>query len=175
MLLRDRLWAFVSVLATMALLLVASTAGTAWEQVGAALAPPFGFKVLSFALSTAAIGLAVTLCIHWIPDARVAWRAAAPGGFLAALLLQVLRLGFGWAVVRFTDYPAYGVVGSVLVVLLWMYVAAAVLLYGASVAAVLNRSPQPMMQLRSTPPPPPDDDGGDDVPARAAAPSGGRA
>lgn len=156
-LLHDRLWAFVSVLGTMVLLLAASTAGTAWEQVGSALAPPFGYKVLSFALSTAAIGAAVTLCIHWIPAARVAWRAAAIGGFLAALLLQLLRLAFGWAVVRFTDYPAYGVVGSVLVVLLWMYVAAAVLLYGASVAAVINRSPQPVMQLRSMPPPPPED------------------
>ncbi len=150
----DRLWAFFSVLGTMTLLLVASTAGTAWEQIGSALAPPLGLKVASFLLVTSAIAATVTLCIAWVPAARVRWWAAARGGLLAAVLLQLLRAGFGWAVVSFTDYPAYGVVGSVLVVLMWMYVAAAVLLYGASVAAVLNRSRQPVMRLQTSPPPP---------------------
>ena len=171
MLIHDRLWAFVAVLATMALILGASTANTFWEQVGPALAPTFGFQVGSFLLSTAALAAAVALCIHWIPDTRVAWRAAATGGGLAALLLQLLRIPFGWAVVRFTDYPAYGVVGSVLVVLLWMYVAAAVLLYGASVAAVLNRSPQPVLQLRTAPPAPVDEEEDDGAGADASPPS----
>lgn len=165
-LLHDRLWAFVSVVGTMVLLLVASTAGTAWEQIGSAIAPPFGVKLASFALSTIAIGLAVTLCIKWVPDVRVRWSAAVRGGFLAAVLLQILRAGFGWAIVRFTDYPAYGVVGSVLVVLMWMYVAAAVLLLGASVSAVLNRSPQPAMRVQSTPPPPREAPSGGAVEAR---------
>lgn len=164
-LLHDRLWAFVSVLGTMVLLLVASTAGTAWEQIGSAIAPPIGVKLASFALSTIALGLAVTLCIKWVPDVRVRWYAAARGGFLAAVLLQLLRAGFGWAIVRFTDYPAYGVVGSVLVVLTWMYVANAVLLLGASVAAVLNRSRQPAMRLESSPPAPEQAPGNDPVEA----------
>jgi membrane protein len=175
-LLHDRLWAFVSVLGTNVLLLLASTVGTAWEQIGSAIAPPMGVKLASFGLSTVALGLAVTLCIKWVPDVRVRWSAAVRGGFLAAVLLQVLRAAFGWAIVRFTDYPAYGVVGSVLVVLMWMYVAAAVLLFGASVSAVLDRSPQPAMRLQSSPPPPPETSTSGDVrPAGHRGTAAGRA
>jgi membrane protein len=72
-----------------------------------------------------------------LPRASVRWRHALAGGLLTALvwglgqqiLAHFLMRGF---------YSAYGVVGSFLAVLIWMYFSSAVLFFGAEFVRVLG-------------------------------------
>lgn len=154
-LVRDRLSAFAAVLVTSVIVLVATILGTATVAVGEEIAPPWTTQLISFSATTVLLAGALTLCVQWIPAAPVRWRSAAIGGACAAVVLQLVRLPFGWAIVRFTDYPTYGVMGSVLVVLMWMWVAACILLLGASATATLDARPIVKRELMPLAPMPP--------------------
>ncbi len=140
-LLTDRMWAFGAVLVTSLIVLVATILGTATVAVGEEIAPPWTTQLISFAATTVLLGAALTVCFRWVPAAKVRWKSAALGGFAASVVAQVFRVPFNWAIVRFTEFPTYGVMGSVLVVLMWMWVAACILLLGASATATLDSRP----------------------------------
>jgi uncharacterized BrkB/YihY/UPF0761 family membrane protein len=57
---------------------------------------------------------------------------------VAALALLAARWPLTWAVVHLTSYAAYGVVGVLLLIMTWLYVASCILLFGAALAAVSN-------------------------------------
>lgn len=147
--LHDRLWAFAAVLVTSLIVLVATILGTATVAVGEEIAPPWTTQVISFGATTLLLGGALALCFRWVPATAVRWKSAAIGGLAAAVAVQLVRIPFGWAIVRFTHYPTYGVMGSVLVVLMWMWVAACILLLGASATATLDG--RPIAKLTLTP------------------------
>ncbi|HVC92963.1 MAG TPA: YihY/virulence factor BrkB family protein [Pirellulales bacterium] len=72
-----------------------------------------------------------------LPRARIRWRHALAGGLLTALVW-----GFGQQILAHFlirgFYGAYGVVGSFLGVLFWMYYSSAVLFFGAEFVRVLS-------------------------------------
>lgn len=72
-----------------------------------------------------------------LPQVAVRWRNAAAGGLLTALSWQIgQRLLV--SIVISTYYSPYGVVGSFLAVMLWIYYACAVVLLGAEFVRVLE-------------------------------------
>lgn len=146
-LVHDRLSAFAAVAVASLIVLVATVLGAATTALGDAVAPSWTTQMISFVVTTLLLGGSLTLCIQWVPDAPVRWSSASIGGLGAAVVLQLVRIPFGWAIVRFTDYPTYGVMGSVMVVLLWMWVAACILLLGASATASLDERPVSKRQL----------------------------
>jgi membrane protein len=82
---------------------------------------------------------ALTLCYRVVPATPVRWPPAALGGLLAALGLLAARWPLTWAMVHLTSYAAYGIVGVLLLIMTWLYVASCILMFGAAVAAVCNR------------------------------------
>jgi membrane protein len=91
-------------------------------------------NLASLLLTTAAL----TLCYRIVPGIPVRWPAAALGALLAALGLLLARWPLTWAVVHLTSYAAYGIVGVLLLIMTWLYVAGCILLFGAALAAVSN-------------------------------------
>ncbi len=82
--------------------------------------------------------IACTLLYILIPNCRVPWRSGVAGGVVAALLLEVMKLGFAVFVERLSSYSnVYGALAGVPIFLLWMYIFWSVVLLGAEVAAVL--------------------------------------
>ncbi len=67
----------------------------------------------------------------------VGWMHAARGGLLAALTWEVGRLLLA-AYLSVSNYSAYGVVGSLLVAMLWSYYASSVLFLGAEYVQVIR-------------------------------------
>ena len=62
-----------------------------------------------------------TLLYRLIPNRRVVWRACLAGGGLAALLLEILKLGFSVYIDRMSSYSTiYGALAGVPIALLWM-------------------------------------------------------
>jgi len=72
-----------------------------------------------------------------LPKTAVRWRDAAAGGLLTAISWQIGQRVLESIVIS-SNYSAYGVVGSFLAVMLWMYYASAVVLLGAEFVRALD-------------------------------------
>ncbi|MHC4400114.1 MAG: YihY/virulence factor BrkB family protein [Planctomycetota bacterium] len=82
-------------------------------------------------------GLLFMVVYKVLPKARVPWSEALRGGMLAAVLWETSRHLLTLYLVART-YSAYGVVGSLIVLMLWVYLASIVLLLGAEYVRVLH-------------------------------------
>ncbi len=89
-------------------------------------------RVISVALAT--FGFAVIYFV--VPNRPVPVVFALVGGFIAGLLIELLKAGFGLYLQHFPSYQAiYGALAAVPIFLLWMYLFWAAVLLGAEVAA----------------------------------------
>lgn len=93
--------------------------------------------------ASASTFLAFALLYRLIPNRRVPWPACLSGAAVAALLLEILKLGFGLYITRMSSYSAiYGALAGIPIALLWMYIFWSVVLLGAETAACLTGIPQ---------------------------------
>jgi membrane protein len=87
------------------------------------------------ARSTAAVlitALFVAALFKLLPDVLVRWRDVLPGALVTALMLAMGRYGIGAFLSQTAIGSAYGAAASLLVVLLWVYFSALLLLLGAA-------------------------------------------
>lgn len=142
----NRLKAFLTLIALGVMVLIAFLADlmlAGFETWAAdwALGSSF-WRNLQLGLSVALNALAFTLLYKLVPRVRVRWLHAAAGGLLVALLWQ---LG-SQLVSRFLiggHYSAYGVVGSFIAMMLWVYCASILLFLGAQFVQVLGHPEEP--------------------------------
>jgi membrane protein len=91
-------------------------------------------RVISVAIAT--LGFAGIYFL--VPNRVVDFGHALIGGLVAAVMLELLKAGFGLYLRHFPTYQAiYGAVATVPIVLVWMYLAWSVTLLGAEIAAAL--------------------------------------
>ncbi|WP_028240555.1 YihY/virulence factor BrkB family protein [Stutzerimonas azotifigens] len=85
--------------------------------------------------------LAVALLYYFAPNVEQQFRFLTPGSVLAVLVWIIASLGFGIYVQNFSNYGAtYGSIGAIIVLLLYFYISAAVLLFGAELNAVIEHA-----------------------------------
>ena len=83
--------------------------------------------------------VAVALIYYVMPDVKQEFRFITPGSVLAVVVWILASLGFGLYVKEFANYNAmYGSIGAIIVLLLYFYISAAVLLLGAEMNAVIE-------------------------------------
>lgn len=83
--------------------------------------------------------LVVALVYYVAPDVEQRFRFITPGSVLAVLAWIAASLGFGFYLSNFGNYNAmYGGIGAVIILLLYFYLSAAVLLFGAELNAVIE-------------------------------------
>jgi len=136
---RDRLLSIVVVLGTGFLLLVSlvvSTALTAAENYLTPLAErlPGGPSLWAFVNRLASLGfIAVLFALIYrlLPDARIRWRDVWGGAVGAALLFTLGKWLIGLYLGHSQLTSAYGAAASVVVILIWVYYSAQILLFGA--------------------------------------------
>lgn len=74
---------------------------------------------------------------QWVPNRRVPWRSALLGAAIAGTLWQVARALFQLYLVNFGGYnEVYGALAGVIVLILWLYYSAEIVMAGTIVAAV---------------------------------------
>lgn len=83
--------------------------------------------------------VAVALIYYVMPDVKQEFRFVTPGSVLAVVVWIIASLGFAFYVKTFANYNAmYGSIGAIIVLLLYFYISAAVLLLGAEMNAVIE-------------------------------------
>lgn len=84
--------------------------------------------------------LAVGLIYYYVPNAKVRLRDVWVGAVMAGVLWRIALWGFGWSM-REPErlMQLHGSIAAVVVFLLWVYLSAVILLYGAEVTAAYAR------------------------------------
>ena len=141
-LVRDRLLSFGMVLAIGFLLLVSLTLSAALTAasgfIGSGGLPGVDFlwqianAVVSFGIITLLFGLIYKI----LPDAKINWSDVWIGAAITALLFTIGKWLIGLYLGNSSAASAYGAAGSFVVLLLWIYYSAQILLFGAEFTQV---------------------------------------
>jgi membrane protein len=138
--------AFAAFVVTSLLLLVVGpeiAAGLA-RAVGLGRAFTQTWNVLQWPVAAALALLGIGLVYALAPAAGPRWRGITPGSVMAVLGWLAASAGLRLYVTRVADYNAtYGSIGGAILLLLWLYVTALVLLVGAEIDAEISHAAQP--------------------------------
>lgn len=97
------------------------------------------WEMLNFLISLAVLSALFAMLFRWFPDAVVTWRHAWAGGVVTALLFNLGKAAISWYIGTQGLESTYGAAASLVVLLIWIYYSAQILLYGAEVTHVLSR------------------------------------
>jgi membrane protein len=140
---RDRFLSFGAVLATGFLLLVSLAANAALAVLGKFLTPdalPGGLSLwqgLNALVSLAFFTLLFALLFKLLPDVYLAWRDVWIGALVTAGLFTAGNYLIGLYLGYTSTASAFGAAGSLVVLLVWAYYSAQILLFGAEFTHVL--------------------------------------
>ncbi len=91
---------------------------------------------LRFPVAILLLMVFVALVYYMFPNTNQPFRFITPGAVLAVIVWVAASFGFSYFVSNFANYSAiYGSLGAVIVLLLYIFISAAVLLFGAEVNA----------------------------------------
>jgi membrane protein len=125
---------FAGVLALGFLLLVSMLVTTALAAAGKYLAPYLpetAFQALSFIVSFLVITLLFAMMFKWLPDAEVRWRDVWLGAAVTAALFELGKFLIGLYIGKQGLESTYGAAASIVIVLIWVYYSAQIVLFGA--------------------------------------------
>jgi membrane protein len=142
--LRARFASFTMVLGVAFLLLVSLVLSSVLSAVGEFFAAtlPGGegvWQVLNFCLSFAVVTGLFALIFKVVPDAKVAWRDVWLGAAVTALLFTLGKIALGLYLGKAAIGSSYGAAGSLILLVVWVYYAAQILLLGAEFTQVQAR------------------------------------
>ena len=101
---------------------------------------PSSVRIQAHAASVGFIFLVFALLYKVVPYKRPSWRQVLPGAILATVLFELGKAAFLIYLDRAADFEVYGSLSSIIVLLLWLYVSALVLIVGAEFIIVRSRS-----------------------------------
>lgn len=92
----------------------------------------FGDLMISFGLAT----LLFALIYRFLPDVKIAWSDVWIGSAITALMFIIGKAAIALYLGRSTVGSAYGAAGSFVIILLWIFYSAQILLFGAEFTQV---------------------------------------
>ncbi len=140
-LIRTRVLSFGMVLAIGFLLLVSLMLSAVLSAVSGMFGDTLagwdvGWQILNAAVSFGVITLLFALMYKVLPDATVSWRDVWIGAAMTAFLFTIGKALIGLYLGNSSVASAYGAAGSFVVLLLWIYYSAQILLFGAEFTQV---------------------------------------
>jgi membrane protein len=145
-LLVERLASFAMVLAIGFLLMVSLLLSTVVSALAEATHSFSEFwpvvALANFVLSFLFVIALFALIYRFVPDVRLPWRDVLTGALVAGVLFNIGKWAIGAYLGKSAVASAFGAAGSLVVLLVWVYYSAQILLFGAEVAqAVSKRKP----------------------------------
>jgi membrane protein len=138
---RDRFLSVGALLGTGFLLLVSLVLSAAVSAIGKWFggflpAPEVVLQGLELVLSLAVVTGLFALIFKVLPDAKVAWSDVWIGALLTALFFTIGKFAIGLYLGKSDVGSAYGAAGSLVILLVWVYYSAQILLFGAEFTQV---------------------------------------
>ncbi len=133
---RVRFLSFLMILGLGFLLLVTLVISTALAAIGGYLkgtliGSQYLLQGLDFALSFVFTTLLFAMIYKILPDAHVRWSYVWMGAAVTALLFSLGKILIGLYLGKSSVASAYGAAGSLIIILIWVYYSAQILLFGA--------------------------------------------
>ena len=126
----------VSLVVSAALAAVSTWAGSAGSQV-------LLWQSVNFAVSLVVLTILFAVLFKWFPDVPVRWRDVWPGALASAVLFEAGKLAIAWYIARQGLQSTYGAAASLVVLLIWVYYTAQIVLFGAEIShAYAQRIPK---------------------------------
>jgi membrane protein len=126
---------------------------SSWIQGGEAVTTVW--QAVNMVVSLGVIMLLFALIYRFLPDVRLYWADVWTGAFVTAVLFSLGKYLIGLYIGRTSIASSYGAVGSILVLLVWVYYSAQIILLGAEITRVYmerrGRQPEPAPGARSDP------------------------
>ena len=143
--LKARFISFVTVLGTGFLLLVSLVLSAGLAAMGDRLeallpAPEAILQAINFFVSFMVITLLFAMIYRVLPDVAIQWNDVWVGAGITSLLFTIGKFLIGVYLGKSEVGLAYGAAGSLIVVLLWVYYASQIFLFGAEFTAVYAAS-----------------------------------
>ena len=144
---RVRLTAILLTISLSLLIVLSAALIVAGPEIADVLARHFAFgsvfvwtwRIAQWPLAFAMVVVAIDLIYHFAPDAEQDWVWATPGSVAATTLWVIGSLGFRYYAVNFGNYEAaYGTVGGVILLLLWLYLSGLVIVIGGEMNAQIE-------------------------------------
>jgi membrane protein len=130
------------ILASFALVMVGPTVATTLAERWH-LGPVFEWtwKIVQWPVVFMLASVAVALIYYFAPDVEQDWVWLTPGSIVATSLWLVMSLGFKYYVANWGHYTeTYGLIGAVMILLLWFYITGLVILLGAEMNAEIEHA-----------------------------------
>jgi len=97
------------------------------------------FVVLRWLIILCGLMLAFAGIYFLAPDVDQRFVFITPGSIIGVSVLMLASLAFSWYARNFADYSAtYGSVGAVILLMLWLYIAGLVILFGSEINALVE-------------------------------------
>jgi membrane protein len=98
--------------------------------------PGFVLALADLAVSFILVGALFALVFRVLPDAKVAWGDVWIGALFTAFLFVIAKIALGYYLSNSAVGSAYGAAGSLVVILVFIYYSAQILLFGAEFTQV---------------------------------------
>jgi len=89
---------------------------------------------LNLTVSLLVLAALFALLFKWFPDAEVAWSHVWPAAIATSVLFNVGKLAIAWYIGTQALESSYGAAASIVVLLVWVYYSAQIVLFGAELA-----------------------------------------
>lgn len=136
--LRDRVVSFTLLLSMAFILLVSLVVDALLASFGRYIGEMVGdvsavvFLLTSILLPLSIITLLFAMLFKFLPDGKLAWRDTWVGALVTAILFSAGKFLIGFYIGNSSAANLYDAAGSVLVIMLWVYYASAIFLFGAT-------------------------------------------
>jgi membrane protein len=129
-----RFLSFLMVIAAGLVLVASMVFGTVVSKFGDSLSFQISGRlayVVQLLVPWVVISILVAVVFKVLPDALVRWRDVAVGAIVSGALLVLAKFGMTIYLSHATIASSYGAAGSLAILLLWLYISAAIVLIGA--------------------------------------------
>ena len=137
--LRKYILSLAGVIALGFLLLVSMLATTALSAAGKYISPNLpeaSLHIVNFGVSISVITSLFAMVFKWLPDTVVRWRDVWPAAAMTAVLFETGKFLIGFYIGKQGLESNFGAAASIVIVLIWVYYSAQIVLFGAEFSNV---------------------------------------
>ncbi len=141
---KARFWSFAMVVG-IGFLLIVSLVLSAWlAAVSTYISyllpmPASALEAMNFVISFVVITGSFALIFNLLPDVRIAWRDVWVGAAVTSLFFGIGKSLIGLYLGKSAVASAYGAAGSLVIIVVWVYYSAQILLFGAEFTKVWTK------------------------------------